>query len=271
LSPDAKTALTAEKALLDSLLAEIKVQEAEASVVIAEGSNLQADVDAAQVLVDALPNGVDKTNLQDRLDVVQNIININAASAVDDLITALPSLGDIILADQTQIEAARTAYNTLTPIQQALVVNETLLASVETQLAALQSATAAVIVAEGSDLQADVDSAQTLVTALPNGSAKTNLQNRLDAVQDIIDVETAKQLILSYFDANPVVVQRLNNATSIKETAFMAMAYAQVNGLDVTITIINTNEVNRRNTTYTIEISKNAASLTFDVDVSFTR
>ena len=271
LTVDAKAALTTEKALLDSLLAEINLQEAEASVVTAEASNLQTDVNAAQILVTALPNGTAKTDLQDRLDVVQDLINTIAATAVDDLITALPSSGGVILADQTQIEAARSAYNALTLSQQALVVNEAVLISVEAELAALQSATASVVIAEGSNLQADVDTAQILVTALPNGTAKTDLQDRLDAVQDIIDVETATLLILSYFDSNSVVVAKLNNATTIKEIAFMIKANEAVTGLGVTISITNTDEVDRRNTTYTIDITKNGASVTIDVDVTFTR
>ncbi|MDY0236308.1 MAG: hypothetical protein RBR71_09780, partial [Gudongella sp.] len=44
--------------------------KATAAVVTAEGSLLQADVDAAQVLITALPDGADKTALQDRLNIV---------------------------------------------------------------------------------------------------------------------------------------------------------------------------------------------------------
>jgi hypothetical protein len=270
LSVDAKAALTAEKALLDSLLVEINLQEATSLVVIAEGTNLQTDVDNAQVLVDALPNGTDKTDLQDRLDAVRDIIDVLAAQAVDDLITALPSSGAVILTDQTQIEAARTAYNALTATQQALVVNESILTLVEAELAALQTATASVVVAETSNVQADVDAAQVLVTALSNGTAKTDLQNRLDAVQDIIDVEAARVLLVNYFGANSVVVSRLNSDT-IKETAFISKAYEVVTGLDVVISITNTNRVDRNNTTYTIDIIKNGASVTINLDVVFTR
>ncbi|MBI9010331.1 MAG: hypothetical protein JEZ05_09935 [Tenericutes bacterium] len=271
LSVDAKAALTAEKALLDSLLVEIVLLEAEASVVIAEASNLQADLDSAQVLVTALPDGIDKTDLQDRLDAVQDTIDSLAANAVDNLILALPSSGGVLLTDQTEIEAARAAYNALTASQLALVVNEALLASLEAELAALQLATASVVIAEGSNLQADVDTAQVLVTALTSGAAKTALQARLDAVQDIIDVAAAQVLILSYFDSNSVTVSRLNNATAIKETAFLTKANEAVDGLGVTISILITDEVDRRNTTYTIEITKNGASVTFQVDVTFTR
>ena len=52
---------------------------------------------------------------------------------------------------------------------------------------AIIDATNAVIKAEGSKLQLDVDSAIILVNALPDGTDKTNLTNRLNVVQAIID------------------------------------------------------------------------------------
>ncbi|BCR35242.1 hypothetical protein [Mariniplasma anaerobium] len=271
LSVDAKAALTTEKALLDSLLVDINLQIAEAAVIIAEGSNLQADVNSAQVLVTALPSSTEKTALQVRLDDVQNIVNIQAANAVDSLITALPSLGAVAITDQTQIVAARTAYNALTAIQKALVVNEALLTSIEADLANLIVANAAVVVAETSNLQADVNSAQVLVTALTNGTSKTALQNRLNTVQGVIDVEAARVLIINYFSSNIITVSKLNNATAIKEAAFSAAANNVVSGLNVIISITGTNEVDRRNTTYTINIIKNGVSVTINVDVDFTR
>jgi hypothetical protein len=56
---------------------------ATASVVTAEGSELQADVDAAQLLVTALPDGADKDALQDRIDIVQGIIDAAVVPAND--------------------------------------------------------------------------------------------------------------------------------------------------------------------------------------------
>ena len=40
--------------------------------------------------------------------------------------------------------------------------------------------------AEGSKLQADVNAAQALVTALPDGTAKTALQGRLNAIVVVV-------------------------------------------------------------------------------------
>ena len=50
--------------------------QATAAVVTAEGSHLQADADAAQALITALPNGTDKTALQDRLNIVIALIPV---------------------------------------------------------------------------------------------------------------------------------------------------------------------------------------------------
>ena len=141
--------------------------------------------------------------------------------------------------------------------------------SAEAELINLQAATAAVVVAEGSNLQVDQDSPQVLVTALVNGTSKTALQDRLDAVQDIIDVAAAKVIIVNYFSSNSVEVSRYRTTT--KEIAFLAKANEIVDALDVVITITNTNESGNKNTKYTITVSKNAASQSFDVAVTFLR
>jgi len=274
LSNDAKAELTVEKALLDSLIIEIEYQEivleATQAVVIAENTNIQANVDAAQNLVTALPAGAEKAALQARLDVVQNIINAVAAAIVDDLITSLPSIGAITLSNQSQVEEARTAYELLTPVQKTLVDNEALLTSLEAQLIALDFATNAVVTAENSNVQADVDAAQQLINVLVNGTSKSSLQSRLDPVQDIIDVEQAQIIITNYFASNSVTVSRLNS-NAIKQTAFLAKANEIVDGLDVVISITNTNRINQNNTIYTILISKNGAQVTVVVNVNFVR
>ncbi|MBU1093536.1 MAG: hypothetical protein KKH01_03645, partial [Firmicutes bacterium] len=270
LTVDAKAELTAEKALLDSLLVEIEIQEATLAVEIAESSHLQTDFNTAQALVTALPSSTEKIDLQDRLDALQGIIDAEAASSVDDLITAIPASGAIILSNQAQIEAARTAYDALTTAQQLFVLYEAVLTSAENELAALQVATAAVVIAEGSNLQTDLDAAQALVTALPNGTAKTDLQNRLNAVQDIIDVGLAQTIIINYFAANDVIVSRLNSNT-IKATAFTAKANEIVSSLGVTVSITNTITVTRNDATYTISIVKNAATISMNIDVTFIR
>ncbi len=270
LTPAAQTELSSEKALLDSLVLEILTDEATELVLEAERSNLQADVDSAQAVVSQLPSGTVKTDLQDRLDTVQNVIHTQAANQVDVLILAIPSSGSISLSDATQITQARAAYSALTIEAKALVAQLSILTSAETEISNLQTATNAVILAEGSQSQADVNAAQSLVTALVNGTSKTALQNRLTVVQDIIDVAAVKVIITNYFGSNSVVVSRLNSNT-IKQTAFLAKANEIVDSLDVVITITNTNRISSTNTIYTITVSKNGASQSFTVSVTFTR
>ena len=140
--------------------------------------------------------------------------------------------------------------------------------SAESELAALQTATDLVVIAENSKLQTDVNSAQVAVNAVPNGSAKTALQNRLNAVQDYIDVQAAVSIISIYFNANDVDASNLNN-NSIKQAAFLAKANEIVSGLDVTITVTSSVRIKRTNHIYTIQIVKNGALATISVDVTF--
>lgn len=150
------------------------LEAATAAVVKAEESKLQADVTAAQDLVTALPDGTDKTALQARIDVIvvaptaletatAAVVKAEASklqadvTAAQDLVTALP--------DGTDKTALQDRIN-------AIVVAPT----------ALETATAAVVKAETSKLQADVTSAQELVTALPDGVDKTALQDRINAI-----------------------------------------------------------------------------------------
>ena len=119
------------------------------AVVKAETTPTQANVDSAQDLVDLLTEGDLKTDLQARLDAAQDIVDANviAAGLVSDLITALPALGDLTLAN-TSVGEARVAYNALIPEGKVLVLNYSTLTSAEAQLAALQAATDAVAALE---------------------------------------------------------------------------------------------------------------------------
>jgi len=171
------------KTTFDNAVATEKAIEALASataaVGTAESSHQQGDVTTAQGLVTALPDGSDKSALQDRLDAVQDIIDATTAvetaesthqqadvTTAQGLVTALPDG-----TDKTDLQGRLDAVQA--------IIN-------------LAVATTAVETAESSHLQANVTTAQVLVTALPDGSAKNDLQDRLDAVQDIIDLATAK-------------------------------------------------------------------------------
>ena len=93
LSSAAKNELNSEKALLDNLVLKIHVLIATEAVEIAEDSYLQSDLDDAQVLVSLLVSSIDKTELQQRLNTLQNIINSYAANDVDYLINEIPVSG----------------------------------------------------------------------------------------------------------------------------------------------------------------------------------
>ncbi|AUD65827.1 hypothetical protein BK011_09065 [Tenericutes bacterium MZ-XQ] len=270
LTNDAKAQLTSEKALLDSLILEIDLLEATEAVVLAETTYLQTDHDQALLLVNNLDAGSDQTDLLNRLVAVQNQININQAQTVDGLISALPLPGSIALSDEADIIAARSAYQALTTIQKGLVTNLNVLVAAESELANVIIATALVIQAESSNVQADVDAAWVVVNQLTAGFVTTDLENRLNAVQDNIDVTQASQLIVNYFAQNSVVVSRLNSNT-IKEDAFLIEANNLVSSLGVNITVLNNVRVDRNNSTFTISITKNNASVTIDVDVNFIR
>lgn len=177
---------------------------ATAAVVKAEGSKLQADVDDAQALVTALPDGTDKDGLQARLDDVQDAVDVAAAAAVDALIMALPAPEDLVLGDKAQYNEVTRALKALTPDQSALVTKIFVLGAATARMAELM-ATDLVVKAELSNLQADVDDAQAIVTDLPDGALKTDLQARLDAVQVIIDAAALA-------DAKANAVTQLNAA-----------------------------------------------------------
>jgi hypothetical protein len=115
-----------------------------------------------------------------------------------------------------------------------------------------------------------VDSAWVVVNQLTAGPVTTNLENRLNDVQDIIDVNLASQMITMYFAQNSVEVSRLTS-NSIKQNAFLAEANSLVSSLGVNITVLNNVRNNWYNSTFTISITKNSASITIDVDVNFIR
>jgi Trp operon repressor len=270
LTPEAKAELISEKALLDSLILEIDLLIAEEAVLLAETTNLQTDLDSAQMLVSALPSSTAKTALQVRLDQVQDVINQLAADIVMSLINALPVPGEITLNDELDLIDARFAFEELTLDQKVLVSNIAHLDAAEIQWIALDQATTAVTYAESTETQADHDAAQALVNTLLSGTPKTILQTRLDALQDIIDVNEAQATILSYFAANPVVVSNLNNNT-IKQTAFLAKANEIVSSFGVNVAVNSYVRISRTNSTYNITVTKNSATVTFTVSVTFTR
>jgi putative cell wall-binding protein len=192
-------------------------QNVEAAVVAvekAEGSKLQADLDAATKLVDLLPAGTDKTALQNRLKAVQDKINqTNAQQALTKATEAVVKAENS--KTQLDVDSAKKLVNALLNSSDKTSLLNRLQAIQEeidqngTGQKALDKATAAVEKAEGSKSQADVDKAKALVNGLLSGSDKTSLLDRLQAVQNEIDqVNSDKE---SLANATAAVVKAENS------------------------------------------------------------
>jgi len=232
---------------------------ATAAVVTAETTPTQENIDAAQALVTALPDGALKTALQARLSAIvlgsptltiwdQNLnvaydtypantifqanVNLIGGFTLPDfssvvirlyngttllatnsakpalLAQALAGVTDIfgigdaadptadpnwIIGAYSPSLAPTSATFTLTTTDGAVyTATATLDAGSAAVLAADAAATAAVVTAETTPTQENIDAAQALVTALPTGTLKTALQDRINAVQVIVTLAAAK-------------------------------------------------------------------------------
>lgn len=175
-----------------SLVSEVDfttVDETTGSVVRAEAHPTQANVNAATTLVALMPDGAQKTQFQARIAAVQ--ADVAAVTNVESLISALPSPGDLVLADTPEVEAARSAYDSLSTYRKSLVSNFELLFFVEAFLEVITNADNIVSFAEDNPDQTNVNAAQLVLNDIPDGNVKSLLQARLDAVQDIVDAENA--------------------------------------------------------------------------------
>jgi transglutaminase/protease-like cytokinesis protein 3 len=174
--------------------AQQKLSEATTAVENAESSKTQADVDSAKTKVNALADSSDKTSLLNRLQAVQNIIDANttAQQKLSEATTAVENAESS--KTQADVDSAKTKVNALadssdkTSLLNRLQAVQNIIDANTTAQQKLSEATTAVENAESSKTQADVDSAKTKVNALADSSDKTSLLNRLQAVQNIIDV-----------------------------------------------------------------------------------
>lgn len=174
--------------------------DAEKAVTYAEKVKTQNSIDAAQILVDKVANATDKAALQARLDAIkaylaeQDNLYAEALAAVEKAESTFAT-GDW---NQTQIDkdAAQTLVSKLvdsdrkTALQKRLdALQKKIDEEIAKDLAAEKyaEALAAVEKAEASIEQVDVDAARLLVNELPAGAEKTDLTNRLNEVQKMID------------------------------------------------------------------------------------
>lgn len=156
--------------MIDILLNDFFIEKIRETITKAEASGLQMDKDASVSLVDSLPDGEEKTELEQRLAILQESINtISAANAV-------------LIAEQEpnmeNLELAHILVNLLMPGEDK--------STLESRLAALEEIVAAdkaVTLAEDGYPEGEdhplYDAAWLLVYALQDGDLKTALMNRL--------------------------------------------------------------------------------------------
>lgn len=183
---DLQNRLDTVQTYIDQQTEAAKVTEATNAVIKAETSKSQADVDAAQTLVNALAVGQTKTDLQARLDVVKSYLLEQAkVKEATDAVTKAEKTKS-----QTDVNAAQVKINSLpdgtikTSLQKRLDVVKTYIV----EQAKVKAATDAVVKAEKTKLKTDVSLAQSKINLLANSTVKTTLQKRLDALKVVIAV-----------------------------------------------------------------------------------
>jgi hypothetical protein len=118
-----------------------------------------------------------------------NAGGLNSAAVYTDVTTAESNVDAAVISNVTATIISTTTI--LTTKLGALATATGVLVDANLAAAlAVTDATAAVVKAEGSKTQVDVNAAQTLVSALPTGTNKTSLQSRIAVVQAIIDGAT---------------------------------------------------------------------------------
>jgi hypothetical protein len=212
----------------------------------------EADIVVARTAYDALTPTQQAlvTNYQELVDAEAKIAQLKLdISLVINMIDEFPALSAITLSDETDIVAARTAYNALTPAQQALVSNYQELVSAEAKIAALKQAVidnaAANVVIDMIDEfpvlsaitlsdEADIVAARTAYNALTPAQQAlvTNYQELVDAEakiaalkQAVID-NAAANVVIDMIDEFPVV-----SAITLSDEADIVAARTAYNAL----------------------------------------
>lgn len=159
------------------------LSEAMEAVKRAERTLQQIDLDSAWVKVKSLPEGNDRNELSDRLNIVQELIF--AIKQIEKDIDNMKSLDDESWI-QREIDRLPSGSER-NRLQKDLDNKVRELERLENKDKELQQAIEAVERAEKTITQRDVDRAWILVNRLPNSRDKDNLIRRLDRVQDLID------------------------------------------------------------------------------------
>ncbi|MBG9694171.1 hypothetical protein ABD91_25905 [Lysinibacillus sphaericus] len=185
------------KAIELELASKGQLEKAEKAVEKAEGSLLLVDVEAAQLLVDALPNEPilvteKKKELNERLEAIRSVLA--AQEAFEKAEEAVVKVEGTLKREDA--ESAQLLINKLPTGAERDVLQERLdvifktIEDEESKLASIDEATKALEKAESTKTDEDINSAQEKVTALPDSDIKTSLQDRLDALKADADALT---------------------------------------------------------------------------------
>jgi uncharacterized repeat protein (TIGR02543 family) len=162
--------------------------------------NDQAAIEAARAAYDLLTaeQKGEVTNLQVLLDAEAALLSLEAIQAVIETLEDLPDFEDITLEDKDDIEAARQAFNALTPAQQANISNELKQKLLDAEAALLSLEAIQAVIETLEDLpdfeditledKDDIEAARQAFNAL-TPAQQANISNELR--QKLIDAEAA--------------------------------------------------------------------------------
>lgn len=242
------------------------IAEATAAVKQAETYLETDDILAAQGLVNALVDSTEKTNLQKRLDALQD--SINQVQKEKDATSAIEKAESTH--NQTDLDNAKNLVNALP--------DGTVKDSLKDRLDSVQTivdennkkeneqnekdATTAVEKAESSLDQSDLDNAKNIVAALPDGTLKDNLTDRLGAVQNAIHDKENEEPIKGNSTSNDVDMNLKGGELSLKNANVISFGSVRLSDQPKTVSTSFTNHFTVK------DITGNQAG--YRVDVSAT-
>jgi len=182
---------------LEYLVFKQALEKATRAVEKAEATQLQSDVDYARPLVEILPEGDEKTELSTRLAHVQGCIDIDIM--IKELTQIQSKIANDEIVNLSQIESLNSQIADIESRASKLPksVDKAELNKLLKEVKAQIIANEAVIIAETSLRQVDVNNARVYCNYVTYYDAKYALNARLDVIQTIIDateaVEKAKE------------------------------------------------------------------------------
>ena len=175
---------------------------------VIKDTTTQATIDNAQALVDVLPEGTLKEELQAEIDKAQ--VMLDAKVAVEDLFDETGSIKETTT--QTSIDNAQAfvdllAEGTLKTELQAEIDKAQAMLDAKLAVADLFDETGII---KDTTTQTTIDNAQALVDALEEGTLKTELQAEVDKAQAMLD---AKAAVADLFDETGTIKDTTTQAT----------------------------------------------------------